>query len=567
MNILGISAYFHDSSASLVQDGRVVSAISEERLSGKKGDADFPILAINRCLQEGNITALNLDAIAFFEKPFLKFSRVLSGHLDSWPRSFSVFSKTMPSWLGHRLALPHIIKKELGCTCPIYFIPHHLSHGASAFYPSPWEEAAIMCTDGIGEWASMSLNVGKNNKITNLYSIKYPDSLGLLFTAITTWLGFYANSGEGKTMALAAYGEYDPKIEEELIKIHLDGSFTLNKRYLDFGGSPQMYTIDFIKKFGQPKKASSPFEDNHYAMAASLQKITEKILVNSANYLNEITKIDYLCLAGGVHLNCLANSKINEKRLFKDIFIQPAAGDAGGSLGASLFLSAKMDKAYKKVPLEHTFLGPSYTNDSIKRAVLLKNLPHAEYEDQELLPEIAKLLSQGKVIAWYDGKMEFGPRALGARSILADPRKAWMKDHLNKTVKHREEFRPFGASILKERADQWFEPLNPNPFMLMASTVKSDKWEKIPAAIHRDGTSRIQTVDEKIMPRYHRLISEFNRITNIPMIINTSFNDRGKPIVCSPEDALEAYLDMDIDGIVLGPFLLLKENPEKTPDI
>jgi len=560
MNILGISCHYHDSAAALVRDEKVVAAAQEERFNRKKNSSDFPINSINYCVQAGNISFNDIDYIGFYEKPYLKFQRVVLGHLKSFPFSINNFLREMPHWLDNRLIIPIILKKELGYEKEIFFIKHHLAHAASAFFVSPFKEAAIITSDGVGEWATTTIGKGKDNKIQISKELHYPDSLGLLYSAITTYLGFKANSGEGKVMALADYGKpvFLDKFKE-IINIKSDGSFKINQKYFSFNKGSKMYSNKFIKTFGNPRAPGEKIQERHFDIATSLQKIIENILITIAKDIHDKTKLNNLCLAGGTFLNCVANSKILEKTPFKKIFIQPAAGDSGGALGAALYVYNSLLKNPKKFIMKDAYLGPEFSESQIKKFLLNNNIEFKKLSDSELTKYTAKKIAQDKVIGWFQGRMEWGPRALGNRSILANPCNKNMKDILNKKVKHREWFRPYGVAILKEELTKFFDLNSESPFMLLVGKVKNSKKDLIPSAIHVNGTSRIQTIHKEENGIFYKLINEFNEITNIPMIINTSFNDKDEPIVCTPNDAYSCFMKTKMDCLVLGNFFIEKQ--------
>jgi len=539
-----------------MKDGRIVSAACEERFNRKKNSPDFPINAINYCLQAGDLTINDIDYIGFYEKPFLKFYRVVLSHLRAWPFSLRNFLETMPNWLQDRLIIPLVLKKELGFEGKTLFIKHHLSHAASAFLVSPFEAAAILTADGLGEWATMSYGAGKANTIKILKEIQFPDSLGLLYTAVTTYLGFEALRGEGKVMGLAAYGEsrYLNKFKE-MASVKPDGSFMVDQRFFGFNKGSRMYSNRLIKTLGKDRKPQDKIEQRHCDIAASLQKFTEDTLIIIANNLYNETKLDKLCLAGGLFLNCLINNKILENTPFKEIFIQPAAGDSGAALGAASYIYQSILKNDRNYIMSDAYLGPDFSANQIKRVLLNNGVDFKELNDSELFKHIAKQISQNKIIGWFQGRMEFGPRALGNRSILADPRNPKMKDLLNEKVKKRESFRPYAPAVLEEKVTDFFESKQFSPFMLLAANVKEDKKAIIPAVNHIDGTARVQIVSRYTNPKFWHLIKEFENITGVPVIINTSFNLKGEPIVCTPEDAISCFKRSQMDCLVLGKYI------------
>ncbi|OGS12235.1 MAG: hypothetical protein A2234_02745, partial [Elusimicrobia bacterium RIFOXYA2_FULL_58_8] len=535
MNILGLSAYYHDSSACLVQAGELVAAAQEERFSRVKNTPDFPRSAINYCLQAGNITATDLDCVVFYEKPFLKFARVLTGHIGAWPRSMGAFVNTMPLWLKDRLSVPLTLKDETGYSGKVFFIRHHLSHAAAAFLPSPFEEAAILTADAVGEWATTSSGTGRGSTLKMDREINFPDSIGLLYTALTTFLGFKAHEGEGTVMGLAGCGK--PVFMEKfrrLAEVAPDGSYRLNPDYFSFYGGSRMYSARLEELLGPARNPEGPLEERHADIAASLQKFTEDILVKMARDLRLRTGLHNLCLAGGVFLNCVANQKILEGSGFKDIFIQPAAGDCGGAAGAALYAANCLFHKPRTYTMTHTCLGPESGERGIERAINAAGLKAARLSDEELFARTADLVAGGLVTGWFQGRMEFGPRALGNRSILGDPRNPTMPLLLNSRVKHREHFRPYAPAVLAEQAGEYFAMSAPSPFMLLAPAVRRERAGAIPAACHADGTARVQTVARKDNPRFYALIETFGRKTGVPVILNTSFNRRGEPVVCEP---------------------------------
>lgn len=559
MNILGISCFYHDSAACIIQDGKVIAAASEERFNRQKNSPVFPINAINFCIQSANLTIYDIDYFGFHEKPFLKFYRVLLSHLRSYPVSFKNFLDTTPNWLEERLIIPLVLKKELGYGGKVLFIKHHLSHATSAFLVSPFEEAAIFTADGVGEWSTMSVGIGKGREIKIIKEMHFPNSLGLLYTAITTYLGFEALRGEGKIMGLAGYGQpcYVEKFKE-MVKVKSDGSFMIDQDFFGFNKGSRMYSNRLIKTLGPDRKPQDKIEQRHYDIAASLQKLTEDILVAIANHLYNQTKLDKLCLAGGLFLNCVANSKILENTPFKEIFVQPAAGDSGGALGVALYIYHSILKNDRNYVMRDAYLGPDFPANKLKRALLNNEINFREFDDDELFRHIARLISQDKIIGWFQGRMEFGPRALGNRSIIANPCNPQMKELLNSKVKKREAFRPYAPIVLEERASDFFEGKQFSSFMLLAALVRDNKTAIIPSVTHVDRTARVQTVSRNINPRLWQLIKEFENITGVPVLINTSFNLRGEPIVCTPEDAISCFTRSQMDCLVLGNYVAEK---------
>ena len=554
--ILGVSCYYHDSAAAVVRNGELVAAAQEERFDRVKYSSVFPIQAINSCLQQADLSILDVDYIGFYEKPFLKFARVMVEHLRSWPRSLRNFLEMMPSWLEDRLIFPLVARQELGYEGPILFYKHHLSHAASSFLVSPFEEAAILTVDGIGEWASASWGVGRGNEIDIRGEIHYPHSLGLLYAIVTTYMGFPVFVGEGKVMALAAHGE--PSFKDEfakLIDVADDGSFRLDPKYFAFNRGARMYRRAFEELLGPPAPAGGPFEKRHLDVAATLQDLTEDVLVRIARNLHEQTGLTNLCCAGGVFLNVMANTKVIEETPFEEIFIPPAAGDAGAAAGVASYIHHAVLGNPRGYVLPHAYQGPQYSPRRIRRLLLNQGVEFRELDDEELCREVASRIATGKIVAWFQGRMEWGPRALGNRSLLADCRIPDMKDVLNERVKHREWYRPYGVSVLEDRAGDYFDLGRPSPYMLLVGRAVGDAEERFPSAFHVDGTSRIQTVNEEQNPLYHRLLTEFDRQTGVPMVINTSFNLQ-EPIVCTPEDALACFQRTNIDTLAMGPFLI-----------
>jgi len=559
MNILGISCFYHDSGVCLIKDGVVVAAVQEERFNRIKNSSAFPINAINYCIQAGDITFNDIDYIGFYEKPYLKFARVLFDHIKSFPFSYKNFIRTIPNWLQDRLALPILLSKEIGYNGKVIFIKHHLSHAASAFLVSPFEESAILTCDGVGEWATLSYGVGKGNKINILKEIQYPDSLGLFYTAITTYLGFDANGGEGKTMGLAGYGEpvYIDKFKE-IVKIKDDGSFHIDQSYFGFNKGSRMYSNKFIKTFGEPKKKDEEFNKRHWDIAASAQRLVEDIILTIINHIHKETKLDKLCLAGGVSLNCVTNQRILEETPFKEVFIQPAAGDAGGALGVAACIYYSFLNNKRSFVMHDAYTGPEFTDEQMKRSLLNANMKFKRYDEDELTKYIAQKIYENYTIGWFQGRMEYGPRALGNRSILGNPGSNEMKDILNTKIKKREPFRPFAPIVLEEKANEYFEMYGSSPFMLLAPRVREEKKNIIPAVTHTDGTARVQTISKQSNPLVWKLISEFEKISGIPVIINTSFN-RQEPIVCTPDEAISCYNRTKMDYLVLGNYVVERE--------
>lgn len=559
--ILGISCFYHDSAAALIKDGQLIAAAQEERFTRKKHDDSFPEQAINYCLAEAGITVNELACVCFYDKPLLKFERIVESFVRSWPNDFKMFISAIPIWLKEKLWVKKLIRKKLNFSGPIYFSGHHMSHAASAFFVSPFKEAAILTVDGVGEWATTTFGLGKANEIKIIKEINYPDSFGLFYSIFTYYLGFKPNSGEYKVMGLAPYGKpiYEDKIRG-LIEIFSDGSFKLNRDI--FRSFYEIGNIEkkFEKIFDHPKRIpSEPLEQFHKDIASSVQKITNELMVLLADNLYNETKSENLCMAGGVALNCVANSEILNKTKFKNIFIQPAAGDAGGALGAAYYIWNQVLKNQRGFVMEHSFWGPEFSNDKIKNFLEQKNVVYRFIDYPNLFKVVAEFIKNQNVIGWFQGRMEWGPRALGNRSILADPRNKENWQRVNLKIKFRESFRPFAPSVMEDEASSYFDFPGPSPYMLFIADVKKDD---IPAVTHVDRTARLQTVSKE-HKTYYELLNEFKNLTGCPVLINTSFNIRGEPIVCTPEDAFNTFIKTDIDYLVLGNFVLDKKEVEK----
>jgi carbamoyltransferase len=587
VNILGISAFYHDSAACLVRDGQIVAAAQEERFTRKKHDANFPKHAIEYCLGEGSIKVSNVDYVAFYEKPFLKFDRILHSYLAYAPHGLKSFLMAIPLWIRERIWMKELIRHELGCSCKIIFPEHHESHAASAFFPSPYPEAAFLTVDGVGEWATTRYGVGRDNQIEMLSELHFPHSLGLLYSAFTYFTGFRVNSGEYKLMGLAPYGEpkYTDVILRELIDLKEDGSFRINMKYFNYGVGLTMTNESFNQLFGRsPRKPESKLTQCDMDLARSIQDVTEEIMFRMARHVRKETGMKDLCLAGGVALNCVANGRILREDIFSRIWIQPAAGDAGGALGAALFVWHQvLGRERKADGINDTqcgsYLGRAYSNEEICAYLKSQNIPFTELTDEQLPEKIADLISAEKVIGWFYGRMEFGPRALGARSIIGDAQSSRMQEMMNLKIKFRESFRPFAPSVLRERVLDWFELDTESPYMLLVAPVaKSRRREMnteeknlfglqklltirstIPAVTHVDYSARVQTVTEDYQPMYYRIIKKFEEKSGCPVIINTSFNVRGEPIVAAPEHAYTCFMRTNMDYLVLGNFLLEKK--------
>jgi len=564
---LGISCYYHDSAAAILENGHVIAAVEEERFTRKKFDDDFPTQAIEWCLKEANISPSDIHSVAFYDKPVLKFERLLDNYIAVAPRGLYSFLDTIPKWLHKRLWIKNDIKNTLkGFNGEIIFPEHHLSHAAHTFYTSEFDEASILTIDGVGEWSSTSFGYGKNNSINLTNDIRWPHSLGLFYSAFTYFLGFRVNEGEYKLMGLASYGKpkYYDKILDNLIDVKNDGSIHLNMKYFAFTYDKVMTNDNFSKLFGiEPRKKDEKTEQIHYDIGASAQKVLEDILIKMTNHVYEKFKIKNLCLGGGVALNGVANYRILKETPFDNVHIPPSPGDAGSAVGCAQYLyyihhknPRIIEKNKSKVIHENIYTGPSYSNEQIKEFLDSKNISYQELDQAELFQSTAQLIADGNIVGWYQGKMEWGPRALGSRSILADPRKSEMKDILNEKIKHRESFRPFAPSILEEYVSEYFDIDRISPYMLFVVPVK--KPEHIPAVTHVDGTGRLQTVNRDANPSYYQLISEFQKITGVPVIINTSMNVMGEPIVNTPEQAYQMIVKTDMDYLVMGNYLVKK---------
>ncbi len=583
--ILGISAYYHDSAACLVIDGKIVAAAQEERFSRKKHDSDFPGQAVAYCLREGRLEAGELDYVAFYDKPILKFDRLLESYIHYAPLGIRSFLKSMPVWLRSKLRTRDEIRKRLAFEGPILFTEHHQAHAASAFFPSPFERAAILTIDGVGEWATASLGRGEGSRVELLKELRFPHSLGLLYTAFTYFLGFEVNSGEYKVMGLAPYGEprYVDRIRDQLIDIRPDGSFKLNMRYFDYGAGLKMTSAAFDRLFGgSPRAPEGALTQRELDLAASIQVVVEQVMLGMARHAHELTGEKRLVLAGGVALNCVGNGKLLREGPFEDLWIQPAAGDAGGAVGAALFahhqlLGGERHVDGRRDSQRASLLGPSFDEGELQQLLAREGVDAERFDDLESLAErVAELLTQQQAIGWFQGRMEFGPRALGARSIIADPRSPEMQSRLNRKVKFRESFRPFAPAVLREHLADFYELDRDSPYMLLVCDVHArqrrpvdessvaglDKLKLVrstlPAVTHVDHSARVQTVSREDNPAFHAVIERFHRRTGVPVIVNTSFNVRGEPIVCTPEDAYRCFRRTNLDALVLGPYLIQK---------
>lgn len=569
MYTLGISCYYHDSAAAILHNGHVIAAVEEERFSRKKFDDSFPKFAIEWCLKESGITPNQIDSVAFYDKPILKFERLLDNYIAVAPRGLYSFLDVIPKWIHKRLWIKNDIKKHLkGFSGKIIFPEHHLSHAAYAFYTSPFEESAILSVDGVGEWSTTSFGTAENNSIHLTNDIRWPHSLGMFYSAFTYFLGFKVNEGEYKLMGLSSYGnpKYYDLIVDNLIDIKDDGSIHLDMKYFAFTYDKVMINNNFSELFGiSPKKQNDETLQIHFDIGASAQKVLEDVLLKMVNHVHKKTAMKNLCLGGGVALNGVANYRILREGPFENVHIPPSPGDGGSAVGCAQYLyyiyhnkKRVIENNFSKMIQENVYVGPSFSNDEIIQFLNSKNIQYEKFEKQSLLEKTAKLISDGKIVGWYQGKMEWGPRALGNRSILADPRNPKMKDILNKKIKHRESFRPFAPCVLEEYASEYFDIDVPSPYMLLVAPVK--KPEKIPAVTHVDGTGRLQTVSKDTNPLFYDLINEFYKTTGVPVVINTSMNVMGEPIVNTLEQAYNMVVKTDMDCIVLGNYLVSRKD-------
>ncbi len=597
MQILGISCYFHDAAAALLRDGHLIAAAEEERFTRKKHDYEFPQNAIDFCLKTGGISAADLDYVVFFEKPFVKFERLLLSSMQTFPRSHKVFREAMVTWFGDKLWIKHLLQNRLGVPASkVFFSEHHLSHASSAFFCSPYEEAAILTVDGVGEWTTASFGIGKGSNIRLTKEIRFPHSIGLLYSAFTAFLGFEVNEGEYKVMGMAPFGtpKYVDKVHK-LIRFGKDGSFELNMDYFSFHYSTdRTFNGRFVDLFGKPRDSKMHFftpstgfpvyfgdrpanfddlgkENQHYAdIAASIQAVTEEAMLQMANALHAETGLKKLCMAGGVALNSVANGRILRETEFEEIYIHPAAGDSGGAIGAALYAYHAILGKPRGFVMEHAYWGEEHGPDAIETFLKETNIRHERIENEDtLLNRAATHLCDGKVIGWFQGRFEWGPRALGNRSILADPRRTDMKDIVNVKIKFREPFRPFAPSVLAEKTEDYFHlrdaPTHyPARFMLYVVNVRDEKKDVLPAITHVDGTGRLQTVRKELNPRYYKLIEKFGDATGVPVILNTSFNLKGEPIVNTPAEAYSTFSRSGMDILVLGDYIIEKEKQEKS---
>ncbi|MBK6605132.1 MAG: carbamoyltransferase [Leptospiraceae bacterium] len=598
MNILGISCFYHDSAAAILKNGEVIAAAQEERFTRKRHDANFPNRSIEYCLQTANIKVSDLDYVAFYDKPFLKFERIIESALSAAPKGLPTFMKAIPIWMSQKLFAGEEIKKQLGkkeFKGKLIFPEHHESHAAAAFFPSPYLDAAFLTVDGVGEWTTTSFGVGRDNRIEILSDIKFPHSLGLLYSAITYYTGFKVNSGEYKVMGLAPYGEpkYVQLILDNLIDLKEDGSYKINLEYFDYIGGEKMTNKKFDQLFGAPaRKPETKLAQREMDLARSIQEVVEIVVLKMAKHIHKTTGMKNLCLSGGVALNCVANGKILREGPFDDIWIQPASGDAGSALGAALITHYHVNNAPRKGTnfakmQKASYLGPEYSEEYIENYLKTNNIPYEKVAKTEVAKRTAKVLSEEKVVGWFQGRMEFGPRALGARSIIGDPRSQNMQSIMNLKIKFRESFRPFAPSVLREDVSKYFEHNGDSPYMLIVAPVKDSirikmtpEQEKLfgieklnvprstlPSITHVDYSARIQTVTREDHAAYYDLISEFKKLTGCSVVVNTSFNVRGEPIVCTPEDAYRCFMRTNMDYLVVENFILDKtKQPELKND-
>ena len=601
-SILGISAFYHDSAAAIIIDGKIIAAAQEERFTRIKHDSNYPFKSVEFVLKFANLTLKEIDHIVFYEKPFLKFERLLETYVAFAPKGFFSFNKAMPLWLREKLFQKKMLINHLKEHDPnfkefkkINFSEHHLSHAASSFYPSPFDEAIILTADGVGEWATTTVAIGKGNNVDIKKEIHFPHSLGLLYSAFTYYTGFKVNSGEYKLMGLAPYGKpiYSDKILNNLIEVKDDGTFRMDQDFFNYATGLTMTNDKFHNLFGQKPRDSKKenLTEFHMDIAASIQKVTEDIVIKLAKSIKQEYNIPNLCLAGGVALNCVANGKLLKEKIFDNIWVQPAAGDAGGSLGAALALWHLELNNPRKVntddDMKGSYLGPEFSNENIKEYLSQVGANFILYDESEFIEKVSDALIEGKAIGWFQGRMEFGPRALGSRSIIADPRNGKMQKNLNLKVKYRESFRPFAPSIIRENVSEWFDIDCDSPYMLTVANVKSEKCIKmnkdeeklfgieklnikrseIPAVTHVDYSARIQTVSKNRNPKYYKLLTEFNKKSGCPIVVNTSFNVRGEPIVNTPEDAFKCFMGTELDVLAIGNFYLEKEKQAKSLNI
>jgi carbamoyltransferase len=590
MNILGVSCFYHDSAACMLKDGAVIAAAQEERFSRKKHDPRFPNQAINYCLSEGGIKVSDIDYVVFYDKPLMTFERLLLSYLTVAPSGLKSWLEAMPLWLGQKLRVPKTVKNEIGYEGDVLYTEHHEAHAASAFYMSPYQEAAILTIDGVGEWTTASYGVGRGNQIEILKEMHFPDSVGLLYSAFTYFTGFRVNSGEYKLMGLAPYGQpiYADSILNEVVDVKKDGSIRLNLSMFDFLGGLKMTNRRFEKLFdGPPRKPEAPITQREMDIAASIQKVTEEIVLKMARHVRHETGMKHLCMAGGVALNCVANGRILREKIFEDIWIQPAAGDAGGALGAALsvwhrFLGNKRIISGKGDSQQGSYLGPAYSQGAIKTFLDQNGYPNMVLDQKDRALRIAQEIEKGHIVGYLSGRMEFGPRALGARSILGDPRRKETQSVMNMKIKFRESFRPFAPSVMEDKISEYFDIDRPSPYMLLVADVREERRlpmpnaetmdmlarlntprSDIPAITHLDYSARLQSVSKATKPDYYEIIEAFEKLTGCAVIVNTSFNVRGEPIVCTPQEAYRCFMRTDMDVLVLENCMLYKEEQPK----
>ncbi|MCB9662608.1 MAG: carbamoyltransferase [Alphaproteobacteria bacterium] len=554
-----MSYMYHDSAACLVRDGEVVAAAAEERFLRIKHTVDFPVRALEYVLAEGGIGVDDLDAIVFYEKPFLKFERILKSHLMVWPRSYASFRRFLPMWLNYKLRVPQIIRQQTGYQGKIYFSDHHYAHAASAFLPSGFDKAIVLTMDGTGEWSTLAMGVAEGTRIRLDRDVRFPHSIGLLYSSVTAHLGFKVNGGEGKVMGLASYGE--PRFADQLRKVFRvfdDGSFQLDLDHFSFHYDLVMTNERFAALTIPPRTPESELRQEHKDLAASLQLVVEEAILQLVKHAHATYGLTDLCIAGGVGLNCVANGRILRDTPIERIFVQPASGDDGGALGSALHVYSALLGGTERPRMEHAYLGPSYDDAAIEALLAEVGADYVRLDDEELVDHVAGLIERGLVVGWFQGRMEYGPRALGNRSILADPRDPGMKDRLNARVKFRESFRPFAPAVPLDDAGTYFDTTHPSPFMLLAVPVKPEAQAILPSITHVDGTARLQTVTPTSNPRFHDLLQAFGRRTGVPVLLNTSFNLRGEPIVCTPQEAWACYARTGMDALVLGRYVITK---------
>jgi carbamoyltransferase len=573
LNILGLSSFYHDAGACLLRDGQPVAAAEEERFSRVKHDANLPINAANYCLDAAGLEPDQLDYIIFYEKPLLKFERIVAGYAATYPRSRAAFVRAMQTWLGQKLWVRGQMREALNFDGEILFGEHHVSHAASAFFPSPFDEAAVLTADGVGEWATTTLGVGHGIDLELTHEIRYPHSLGMLYSAFTAYLGFEVNEGEYKVMGMAAYGR--PTFVDQvrkLIDLAEDGSYRLDMRYFGYQHGLRSTDRAFIDLFGPPRKTGAELEQRYADIAASIQLVTEDAMLGLARRARSLSGSDNVCLAGGVALNVLANARILRESGFKHIWIQPAAGDAGGCLGAATYLHHTILRNARQYQMRDAYLGPSYSNEEVHAFLEREGVEYTLLPERAIAPTVARFIADNDVVGWFQGRMEFGPRALGARSILANPTDPTTKETLNAKIKHREAFRPFAPSTLLEAAPTYFDFGSPgggevdSPFMLLTARVRPEKQHLLPAITHVDGTARVQTVTRAQNPLYYALIEEFGKLSGVPVLVNTSFNVQGEPIVCTPEEAFNSFAHTDMDYLVMGDALIPASSKRKLGD-